>query len=127
MPAEWEEGSVCPISKKGDRLDCSNYRKITLPNIFHKIFSIILFDQLEVYTSRFTRIYLCGFQKRKITTNYLHTVKKLLKKTKEYNINKYHISINFKAAYDSVYWYFKTALINGLFIDFKILTFILNL
>jgi hypothetical protein len=29
MPAEWKEGLICPISKKGDKLQCNNYVNTT--------------------------------------------------------------------------------------------------
>lgn len=41
-PEAWCKGAIAPIYKKGDRLDPSNYRGITLVNVIAKIFSLTL-------------------------------------------------------------------------------------
>jgi hypothetical protein len=46
MPTDWKVGLICPIYKKGDHLECKNYRCITLADVGYKIFSKILFRKL---------------------------------------------------------------------------------
>jgi hypothetical protein len=42
----WTEGVLCPVNKKGDKLDCKNYRGICLLNVIYKVFVKILYDRL---------------------------------------------------------------------------------
>jgi hypothetical protein len=44
LPSQWKEGIICPVYKKGDRLDCKTYRPITLLNVAYTMFAIILRD-----------------------------------------------------------------------------------
>jgi hypothetical protein len=37
LPQDWEEGIICPVIKKGDQLQCSNYWRIGLLHSAYKI------------------------------------------------------------------------------------------
>jgi len=49
MPEEWSMGIIQPICKKGDKLECSNYRAIALLNVTYKVLSGILYNRLTVH------------------------------------------------------------------------------
>jgi hypothetical protein len=65
IPQEWEEGLICQIHKKGDPLECHNYRSITLLNIACKIFSNILYKRLLPHVERIIGNYQHGFREGK--------------------------------------------------------------
>ena len=62
MLEEWSMGITQPIYKKGDKLECSNYRVITLLNVTYKVLSGILYNRLTVYPEEILGEYQRGFR-----------------------------------------------------------------
>jgi hypothetical protein len=98
----WTEGVMCPVYKKGDKLDCKNYRGICLLNVTYKVFAKILYDRLLPYANVAVQHYQAGFQSGKSTTDQLFALRQILEKCNEFNITTRHLFIDFKAAYDTI-------------------------
>ena len=106
MPKVWSEEELPPewnISvKKGDVKECSNYRGISILNTAYKILSIILCERLKPYLSSIIGPYQYGFRPGKSTVDQMFTLRQILEKTREFNIDTHHLFIDFKQAYDSI-------------------------
>ena len=102
MPEEWEIGVICPIFKKGDRRECSNYRGITLLNTVYKIFTCLIYSRLVKYSEMTLGEYQSGFHPSRSTVDEIHVVRQILEKCYEYGIELHNIFIDFKQAFDKV-------------------------
>jgi len=69
IPKQRLKGMICPMHKKGDQLECANYRCITLLNVTYKVFSIILYTRLLPHLESKLGHYQVGFHLRKSTIN----------------------------------------------------------
>jgi hypothetical protein len=65
LPRSWTEGVLCPMYKKGDKLDCNNYQGICLSNVTYKVFAKILYDRLLPHANAAIQHYQAGFQSGK--------------------------------------------------------------
>ena len=79
LPNQWREEIICPTYKKGDRLDCKNYRPITLLNVAFKIFVIILNQSLVDIIETELSDYQSGFRPNRSKIDNIFMITKLLK------------------------------------------------
>ena len=71
FPSNLKYADVTPVYKKGDRLDKSNYRPISILPVISKIFERFLFYQINDYMDPYLSIYQCGFRKHMSAQNCL--------------------------------------------------------
>jgi hypothetical protein len=113
MPEEWSMGIIQPIYKKGDKLECSNYRATSLINVTYKVLSGILYNKLTVYAEEILGEYQCGFRANRSTTDHIFTIRQTQEKAYEYNIHPHNLFLDFKQTFDSVN---RDRMLNGLMI-----------
>jgi len=102
IPCEWSEGILCPVYKKGDRKQCSNYRGISLLNIAYKIFVMLLYNRLSKIKEPEIGNYQMGFRPNRSTIDNIFKVRQIYKKCHEYNIDLHNVFIHFSQAFDTV-------------------------
>jgi hypothetical protein len=76
LPEEWKESIIVPVYKKGDKIDCNNYRGISLLPTTYKILSNILLSRLTPYAEEIIGDYQCGFRHNRMLENILYVVGK---------------------------------------------------
>jgi endonuclease/exonuclease/phosphatase family metal-dependent hydrolase len=102
MPEEWTKGIICPILKKGDKLECSNYRGITLLSTAYKVFSAVLLKRIKVYAEEILEEHQCGFREGRGTTDQIFAMRQTMEKCYEYDVDLYMFFVDFRQAFDSV-------------------------
>ena len=100
MTEEWKESIIVPVYKKGDKINCGNYRGIShLPTTYKILFNILL---SRLTPEEITGDHRCGFRHNRSTTDHIFCIHQILEEKREYNEALHQLFIDFKKAYDSV-------------------------
>ncbi|XP_030855774.1 uncharacterized protein LOC115929847 [Strongylocentrotus purpuratus] len=96
-PEDGSKGLITPVFKKGDKLDPSNYRAITLLSIPGKVFCRMLLMRIEGTIENHLTEEQCGFRSLRGTTDAVFVVRQIIEKTRERRIPIHLNFVDFKA------------------------------
>ena len=88
---DWKNSIICPIYKKGDRMQCKNYRPITLLNVAYKIFATTLCKKLTEIMEGKLGEYKMGFRPDRSTIANIFILWQIYGKCHQYNIELHNI------------------------------------
>jgi sorting nexin-29 len=80
MPDQWMESIIVPIHKTGDKIDCNNYRGISLLSTSYKILSNIILSRLSPYIDEIIGDHQCGFRRNRSTTDQILCIRQIMEK-----------------------------------------------
>ena len=75
IPAEWKEGYLIKIPKKGDLSRCDNYRGITLLSVPGKILNRIILERMKGKVDQTLREQQAGFRQDRSCTDQIATLR----------------------------------------------------
>ena len=103
FPADWGKAIITPIYKKKDKLNCENYRGISLLSHAGKVFSIILQRRIMKKTEEVLSETQAGFRPGRSTMDQLFTLRQIMEKRLERNQSLLCCFIDYEKAFDSVW------------------------
>jgi sorting nexin-29 len=96
---QWKESIIVPVYKKGDKIDCSNYRGISPLSAAYRIVSNIFVSRLIPCMDEIIGKHNCLFLSNSSTTDPIFCICQMLNKKWEYNRTVHQLFIHFKKAF----------------------------
>ena len=103
IPSDWKKSVITPIYKKKDKLDCNNYRGISLLCHGSKLFSSIILQRIKNRTEEILSEAQAGFRVGRSTVDQIFTLRQLAEKYAEFGRDIFVCYVDFRKAFDSVW------------------------
>jgi len=103
FPDEWKQAVIIPIHKKKDKLDCNNYRGISLLCHYSKIFTSILMERIRKKTEEILSEEQAGFRASRSTIDQIFTLRQLSEKYTDFSKDLFVCYVDFRKAFDSIW------------------------
>ena len=104
VPDEWKKAIIVPLFKnKGSKLDCGNYRGISLISVPSKLFMRVLLNKIKPLVEESLREEQAGFRGGRSTIDQIFALRQVIEKRWEYALPIYCSFMDLEKAYDSVW------------------------
>ena len=101
-PAQWKEGIIIKLPKKGDLRDCSNYRRIMLLSTPGKVLNRVLLKRMKEAVNPNLRDQQAGFQRNRSCADQIASLRIIMEQSLEWNSPIYINFIDYEKAFNSV-------------------------
>ena len=101
-PRDWKNAVIVPVYKKGIKLDCTNYRGISLMSVVGKVFARVLNERVKGLTVDKVMDEQGGFRAGRGCNGQIFAVKHIVEKTIEKDKKTCMAFVDLEKAYDSV-------------------------
>ena len=102
IPAEWKEGYLIKIPKKGDLTRCDNFRGITLLSVPGKALNRIILERMKGEVDKTLREEQAGFRQDRSCTDQIATLRIIVEQSIEWNTSLYVNFVDYENAFDSL-------------------------
>ena len=102
VPADWREGLVIKLPKKGDLRDCSNYRGTMLLSVPGKVLNRMILDRVKDAVGPQLRYQQAGFRRNRSCADQIASLRIIIEQSLEWNSPLYINFIDYEKAFDSV-------------------------
>ncbi|CAG9137025.1 unnamed protein product [Plutella xylostella] len=104
VPAEWKQGLLVKVPKKGDPSRCDNWRGITLLPAAAKVLAKILLNRIAPKVAVTLRDEQAGFRPGRSCTDHTNTLRVLIEQCVEWQSELFLAFVDFEKAFDTVKW-----------------------
>ena len=102
VPEQMNISEIITLFKKGDRLECSNYRPISLLSHVYKLVMQIIYSRISGSLMAALPRNQAAYQRGRSTIEQIQSLQQLIEKYNEYNINATICFIDYTKAFDSI-------------------------
>lgn len=102
LPADWKEGLLIKLPKKGNRTDCNNWRGITLLSTVSKVLSKIILYRIQGAIEDTIRGEQAGFRRGTSCVDQITSLRIIVEESVEWRKPLFMTFVDFEKAFDSI-------------------------